>query len=119
MATHKQILTTAIVSSLGSLALLALIQPRGEGRGKQKSAEGLAMASWVPSSGAYFARLPGWRRAASKEVSSDMREKAKLALQLPIRSVVEEDGYRIALETHFNATKGEHKGATIFLRKNV
>lgn len=76
----------------------------------------LVNANWTPSNNAYFAYFPGWRRAKAEEVTPEMRADAAASLKQPLRAVVDRPGYRIALETHFNETKGEHKGATIFFR---
>lgn len=64
---------------------------------------------------AYFATVPGYRRAKNSEVTPEMREAAKAALKHPLRAIVHEDGYIIVLETHINERLGKHKGASIFL----
>ena len=75
--------------------------------------------SWSPSSNSYFASFPGWRRAGAGEVTIAMRNDAVAALSHPLKSIIDRPDYRIVLETHYNDTKGEHKGATIFKRVDV
>ena len=71
-----------------------------------------------PPDNAYFASFPGYRRAKQSEVTSGMTANAIAALSSPIRSVHEHAGYRVAVEHHFNDSKGWHKGATIFVRED-
>jgi hypothetical protein len=75
--------------------------------------------NWTPSSNAYFAYFPGWRRAKAAEVTPEMRQDAAASLTHPLKSIIDRNDYRIVLETHYNDTKGEHKGATIFMKADT
>ena len=76
-------------------------------------------ATWTPSKKAYFASFDGWRRAKQSEVTDAMLQAAIAALSNPLGTVIDRDGYRIVLETHYNEQRREHKGATILVRKTV
>lgn len=77
-------------------------------------------ASWTPSDSVVIAQArPGWRRAKQGEVSPQMKAAAIASLSKPIGSWIEFEDFAIALETHYNEKKGEHKGASIFVKQAV
>lgn len=64
----------------------------------------------------YFAHPADLRRAKQSEVTPEMMREAIAALAQPLGTRIDcEGGYTIILETHHNASKGYHKGATVFL----
>lgn len=65
--------------------------------------------------GGVYMQPQGYRRAKQDEVSSSMMSDAINSLTLPIGTFLIRDGYAIGLEHHENASKGRHKGATVFL----
>jgi hypothetical protein len=69
-----------------------------------------------PPSDAFFASPAGYRRAGQGEVTPAMSADAHRALKLNLGDFIKGDGYAVFVESHFNTTKGWHKGASVFLR---
>lgn len=123
-APHKAELNISALSSMLSkhkLATLPMIEPPVVTASIPKESESSVItAAWKPSQDVVIAQAkPGWRRAKQSEITSEMMAAAIAALSKPIGSWIDKGDFAIALETHFNDTKGEHKGASIFVRQYV
>lgn len=113
--------------AISGLVILALVSRKKDNEGEASSLPDpesydpirVENVNWTPSSNAYFAYFPGWRRAKAAEVTPEMRQDAASSLTHPLKSIIDRSDYRIVLETHYNDTKGEHKGATIFMKADT
>lgn len=108
MKTVKKILLSLVPISL----LLAF--------GAEKSAERKQYGRDNPPPGAWFATVPGFRRAKSSEVTPEMSAEAHRVLYLAMGRVVLSRGgtFKMAVESHYNESKGWHKGVSIFVRQS-
>ena len=107
-------------TTLAGLIFTALASPSSKRiKNKKVSSENKkspANSAFVPSPSAEFADPgAGWRRARQIEVSEPMVKDAIQSLSLPIGTFLNRGSYGVAIETHFNREKGEHKGASIFV----
>lgn len=68
-----------------------------------------------PAPSWYF-NAPEWRRARDSEVTPEMRADAVTAVRaLALGELLYGDDYLIAVETHWDAQRGHHRGASVFL----
>lgn len=66
----------------------------------------------------YYANPEGYRRAKQSEVTSEMTKAAVAAVfehKYPLKHLDDHGDFIVVLETHYNDSKGYHRGATIFL----
>lgn len=105
-------LKSLFIPIAGVLALM------GFGRRSAQASSAATFDCNNPPPGAWFASIPGYRRARSDEVTPEMSSAAVQLLYRPVGSVYDAvDGdSKFAVESHCSQAKGWHKGVSVFVR---
>lgn len=99
-----------LITTLAGVVISTLILPPPKGMLKRPKA-------WHPSNNAIIAKFEGYRRAIQNELPPHIIDLAKDSLSNSLGSFIDIGNYRIAIETHWDNERGEHKGASVFIKE--
>lgn len=71
---------------------------------------------WLPSNNAIIVKFDGYRRAIDSEIPDYIKAEALASLSNALGSFTDIGNFRVAIETHWDSKRGEHKGASVFIK---